>query len=45
MLLERIKERAKKFDLTLSDVAEKTGSKTNPASNQFVLKVIRDFKI
>lgn len=29
MLLERIKERAKKFDLTLSDVAEKTGISSN----------------
>lgn len=29
MLLERIKERVKKFDLTLSDVAEKTGISPN----------------
>ena len=29
MLLERIKERAKQFDLSLSDVAEKTGISPN----------------
>ena len=37
---------AKMYGMTKQEVSNYlSGSKTNPASNQFVLKVIRDFKI
>ena len=37
---------AKMYGMTKQDVADYlSGRKTTPASNQFILKVIRDFKI
>ncbi|KRL88693.1 helix-turn-helix domain-containing protein [Lactobacillus kalixensis] len=37
---------AKMYGMTKQEVSNYlTGSKTNPAANQFILKVIRDFKI
>lgn len=37
---------AKMYGMTKQEVSDYlSGRKTNPASNQFILKVIRDFKI
>lgn len=42
----KITDLAKMYGMTKQDVADYlSGRKTNPASNQFILKVIRDFKI
>ena len=42
----KIGDLAKMYGMTKQDVADYlSGRKTTPASNQFILKVIRDFKI